>query len=231
MASKMTTATRCLFCNSATHSNDRCNSNMNGRKVLLIDTCKSILWSDVMPNFNSFKINELKYIANRYNIEVIPSLRIHRRPAYKIHRNDNVVRWLSNPVSLTLTKRLIVKQLNQMWLYFTDIRDKKKHKPVDDDCPVCLDQMTIHIWSDKWLRWEEKSYNHHINNGRRFTTDVITLPCDGRHRFCGRCWTGHKSRNGRIIYQKDSWGLDTHVPTDKVDVTCPLCRAHCVDFR
>lgn len=224
MASKMSSTSRCLFCNSASHPNNRCNSNMKGRRALLEVTAEFMMWSDVIPQFESFPINELRFIANTYN-NGTKFTRIHKYSATRIHWDTSVVRYLCKPIELTLTKTRLVKDLIYRWESYGCVREKKRDKPPEsgDDCPICLEQMTIYTWSSKWLNWEEKSYNRHINYESHLPTDVITLPCDRRHRFCRQCWVGHADRNSRVLYDRN-----TGMPTDQKCVACPLCRAQVV---
>lgn len=210
MASKMSSTSRCLFCNSASHPNNRCNSNMKGRRALLEVTAEFMM-SDVIPQFESFHVNELRFIANTYN-NGKKFTRVFVNPSHDI-------------IQLTLTKTRLVKDLIYRWESYGCVREKKRDKPPEsgDDCPICLEQMTIYTWSSKWLNWEEKSYNRHINYESHLPTDVITLPCDRRHRFCGQCWVNHTNRNARVVYDQN-----TGIPTDQMCVACPLCRAQTV---
>ena len=58
-------AKRCEFCNSASHTMHRCNSNMNGHKDDL-DKGWSCMMDPTCPKFEMLRANELRYIAYHY---------------------------------------------------------------------------------------------------------------------------------------------------------------------
>ena len=62
---------RCLLCNSASHTHMACNSNMKGRRDMLVALGKSMMMDNIMPDFKSFPIDELKYIAHTYTTEIL----------------------------------------------------------------------------------------------------------------------------------------------------------------
>ena len=66
-------ATRCILCNSSSHTQSYCNSNMKGRRPILEDM-KECMMADKMPDFNSFPINELRFIVIQYECSIAYTL-------------------------------------------------------------------------------------------------------------------------------------------------------------
>jgi len=118
---------RCMFCNSASHSYLRCNSNMNGKHDYLQYTAVSMMLNVLMPKFNSFTYNELKYIAHKYNEDLATDARIlkykHRR--LHLHWDPCVSTYLCTPIKLTLTKTRMVNDLTFRWTHHDHIRDNR----------------------------------------------------------------------------------------------------------
>lgn len=130
---------RCLLCNCLSHSTERCNSNMNGRRALLQNICKDMMYDDKlmmddkMPDFNSFPINELRYIILAYQ----GTLKNIMFPRTNYH--PEIIKLMRTPIPLTLPKTRMIKELAIRWHYFQPVRQLKKMKPADGvDCPICM---------------------------------------------------------------------------------------------
>jgi hypothetical protein len=179
MNSKNPRAERCVFCNSASHKMERCNSNMNGRREYL-NKGSDFLMHDECPNFNSLAANELRFIAWHYgayegairNWWVKPSRHYNRKYGF-------------NPIPLSLSKKKMICELVRRWEGFSDIRNlsrKIPELPNDDyDCPICLESMTSYEWNDSTACWK-------LQTDKKFTT-----ACN--HCFCRGCFVTHISRN------------------------------------
>ena len=201
---------RCLLCNSASHSHMACNSNMKGRRDMLVALGKSMMMDNIMPDFKSFPIDELKYIAHTYTTEILGFNRYKPLVAVKssVHVDKTIARHLFTPIILTLTKTRLVKELTLRWNYHRLVREKKHTMPESEDCPMCMECMVTPEWNEHMLRWD--LVDNQSTNGVKCYDNIITK-C--RHKFCGRCWELHMNTNA--IYD---WG------EQKYYISCPLCR-------
>ena len=192
---------RCEFCNSLSHKKEKCNSNFNGRRQILNEGW-DFLMHQFRPGFEKFAVNELRYIAWHH-------------AAYEgaIHNWDEKTTQQYNrkfkfrPIDLTLSKPLLIKELDRRWRNFQPLRDLSQNKPEpteeDDDCPICLglDCTTTYKWSlniSSWVKHDDK----------------VTTECN--HSFCKKCWTTHNEINRRY----DSF----HYAGGNMCVECPICR-------
>lgn len=206
---------RCLLCNCLSHSTERCNSNMNGRRALLQNICKDMMYDDKlmmddkMPDFNSFPINELRYIILAYQ----GTLKNIMFPRTNYH--PDIIKLMRTPIPLTLPKTRMIKELAIRWHYFQPVRQLKKMKPADgDDCPICMECMETPVWSSYRCRWNMmKAYVSPPD--AMFKGNKVRTECG--HEFCGNCWESHYKANYRVDY---SYGG----PNDRTYLSCPMCR-------
>ena len=215
---------RCVFCNSVSHTTANCNSNMKGRRKLLTDIGNTFMLHDDPPDFNSFPLNELRFIASVYDkFQQIPDKDYMKRMYYRYFDRPFVVEYLYSPIQATLTKSRMIKQLKDRWRLYAGVRREKNHrKPEDEDCPICMDCMNIHIWNPRKLFWDRLTAKTPLP-GARFDGNIRT-PCG--HTFCGGCWEMHINANSRIEYRENedrenNW-LDE--PTGRQVLCCPMCR-------
>lgn len=201
---------RCLLCNSASHGHMACNSNMKGRRDMLVALSKSMMMDNIMPDFKSFPIDELRYIAHTYTTEVLGFNRHKQLVAVKpgIHWDQSIARHLFTPIILTLTKTRMVKDLIFRWNSYGLVREKKHTTPESDDCPMCMECMVTPVWNEHMSRWD--SIDTQSTDGIKFYNNIITK-C--RHKFCGRCWELHMRANTKYDdYQHKHY------------IGCPMCR-------
>jgi hypothetical protein len=193
---------RCLFCNCLSHVSSRCNSNMNGRRQILDDMEICMLLPEC-PDFNSFSINELRYIASKYAL--------YERAAWQHDRMGNRYNreYLRRPIPLTLSKNRTVQALVDRWAGFAPIRELMCTPPEDKDCPICYENMLIHHWSRRISSWiADCVYTYDA----KYTSPVLLNNC--KHMFCGKCWEGHTDQNKKY-----------NVHHNRHYVNCPMCRA------
>lgn len=198
---------RCVFCNSASHKMEQCNSNFNGRRQFL-----NLGWDFLMhtecPKFKTLAANELRYVAYKFAAYegVIHDWREKTTQQYNR-------KFKFRPVDLTLSKAQMIKELTRRWEGFQHVRELVMNKPEpteddecqDDECPICLDCATT---SYEWV------YN--ISNWVK-SSDKVTTEC--KHSFCKTCWTTllEKSNNQFHYWVGHEYNVD-------ICVSCPMCR-------
>ena len=198
MASK-----RCVYCNCLSHTSDKCNSNMNGRRKFLDGMWNCMIRAEC-PDFNTFPINELKYIATKYAL-------YEKAVWSNDHMGQQFNReYLRRPISLTISKNRLVRALVDRWTGFADMRKMLHSQPEDVDCPICYEKLFNYRWSFRTSSWM-KEYEY-INDPCH-ENPVAMNRC--KHMFCGRCWDGHITRNSKY---------DDRIGQAYVD--CPMCRDH-----
>ena len=198
MTSKNRGTERCVFCNSASHTMHRCNSNMNGRKGSL-DAGWNCMMDEECPYFYKLRANELRYVA--YHFAQYEKA-VHCSNQYSTQHYNRKFRL--RPIPLSLSKKQMVDALIQRWNGFQSVRDLSKNPPnVDgDDCPICYEAVASYNWSNVTASWNE---------------DCVTTVC--KHRFCTKCWDEHIERNSR--YSRSRWA---YTDDDRTHVCCPMCR-------
>lgn len=213
--SKMNTMTqkRCVFCNSASHPATRCNSNMHGRRDLLDDIARNFTLQEARPCFDSFHINELRYIALTYHEH-------HRRVVFSRTQFDKpTIKRLKATIPATLTKTRIVRELLNRWESYEPIRASLREKPEGDDCPICMDAMIVWDWDRRRMIWESYTPPNNFDANYPNAGHVVTK-CG--HKFCRGCWRLHLTSNAKCeYYHDDDW---RHTPVGRIYVACPLCR-------
>ena len=184
IASSSVSVSGCLLCNCVSHTTANCNSNMKGRREIL-DVMKDCLMDDKMPDFKSFPVNELRYIVN------------------------NLLKKIRGKISLTLSKTRIVCELVTRWKLYAPVRSLKQVSPEQDDCPICMEQMTFSIWNSRRLRWD-------LHEAILSPPDALfhgNIKTECGHTFCGSCWERHYGANLKYSHQ-----------TGEQYLCCPLCR-------
>jgi hypothetical protein len=203
---------RCVFCNNSSHTTANCNSNMNGRRKILTDIGMNFVLEDETPDFKSFPINELRFIASTYYVK------FQKQTEKRYVRNYlfchlSALKCLYSPIQNTLTKTRMIQELTDRWRVYRPIRNHKKNgKPEGecDDCPICMDTMSQYLWNSNRLNWEVTP----------ICNDNIRTQCG--HSFCGSCWDRHLDSNGKIEYDViDGW---RDQPTGRMYINCPICR-------
>ena len=193
-------AKRCEFCNSASHTMHRCNSNMNGHKDDL-DKGWSCMMDPDCPKFEILRANELRYIAYHY-----------AQYENAVHCSDQKTtqhynqKFRLRPIPLTLSKKQMIHALTQRWTGFQPVRDLHNNPPhVDgDDCPICLDSLVgSYEWSYETASWKD---------------DSVTTVC--KHKFCTKCWSQHLLRNSKYSLN----GCNHELVGIQMHVCCPMCR-------
>jgi hypothetical protein len=220
---------RCAFCNSPSHTTSNCNSNMKGRREILSNIGRNFMLEDEIPDFNSFPINELRFIASIYDDFQKTPVKHQLKQQLKHHiceyfDSEIMVKYLLSPIQVTITKSRILKELTLRWTMYAPVRLNKNHKkPEDEDCPICLDCLYIPRWEPTNLDWDmvtPKLYSPDaLDDG-----NLLTL-CG--HTFCGCCWEMHKTANGFIDYEYYRNKLTSPLNETKwirMAVSCPLCR-------
>ncbi len=205
-------AARCVFCNSLSHVTANCNSNMNGRRKILTDMGMNFVLEDETPDFKSFPINELRFIASTY--AKFQKQTQKRYVCNYLAGVESDMKRLYSPIHYTLTKTRMIQQLTDRWRICRPIRDRKKHgKPEGecDDCPICMDAISIYLWNPTKLQWEVTPL---------FYNNVVTR-CG--HSFCGNCWDRHLNANGKVEYDDSGFGWQD-IPTGRMYINCPICR-------
>ena len=195
-------ATRCLLCNSLSHTLSYCNSNMKGQRTVLEDM-KDCMMADKMPDFNSFPINELRFIVIQYECSIAYTLfpqRLFVRPQIK---------YLHSHISLTLPKKRVVRELVNRWNLYASVRTERKNPCEEEDCPICMDCMSMPTWNHRLLRWDNIVAKQPPDDAM-FPNNIKTQ-CG--HTFCGSCWEQHYKTNRKMDYSRDEMYL-----------SCPMCR-------
>jgi len=180
----MSKKSNCLLCDSARHNTNQCNRNMKGKLNMLADCMKKL----ECPDFSSLTLQELRYIAHITPYE--KSIQSTTMGNNKLNQ-----KYKRNPISLTLSKKRIVKELRERWESLHIVRENYQKKPTElDDCPICFESIQDCIWCwthSKWLR----DYN----------VNTVRTKCN--HYYCGSCWDNIKPQ-----HYHDSMK------------SCPLCR-------
>lgn len=203
---------RCVFCNNSSHITENCNSNMNGRRKMLTDIGINFLLEDETPDFKSFPINELRFIASTY-----VKFQKQTEKAYVrnyLFQRPLEMKCLYSPIQNTLTKKRMIQDLTDHWRIYRPIRYHKKHgKPEDDcdDCPICMDTMSQCLWNPTKLNWEVTP----------ICNDNVVTRCG--HKFCGSCWDRHIAANGKVEYKRSEQDW-FEIPTGRMYINCPICR-------
>lgn len=194
---------RCLICNCVSHTAAWCNSSMKGRRKIL-EEMKDCMMADQMPEFNSFPIDQLKF--------VISSMKLNDPRIVFPHRQftTDEIKILRSQIPLTLPKTRMVHALVQRWNLYGRIRTVKKVTPENgDDCPICMDCMEMPVWNDHLLRWSMIDAKFSPRDAM-FPSNIRTQ-CG--HIFCGTCWESHYTTNTKVDYA-----------TDMTYLSCPMCR-------
>jgi hypothetical protein len=190
---------RCVFCNSATHTMAKCNSNFNGQRKQIDDLWRFLV-QDKCPDFNTYPLNQLRYIAYhfaRYE-KAIPLKR--GSMGHKYNR-----KYLLNPISLTLSKPRTVRALVERWTGFKSVRDLRSSVPEGDSCPICIETpLTVPKWDLEHSKWDMEYC--------LADDDDLLIITKCKHLFCGSCWNAHLRSNIR----RDHLGEY---------VACPMCRS------
>ena len=209
----------CIFCNSLSHTSIACNSNMQGRRNILTETGRTFMLDDVLPEFISFPLNELRFIASIYEkFQKKSDIRSMRR-MYGYFDRRCLVDYLHSPIPTTLTKSRMVKELAQRWKVYAPVRLAHNHeKPDDVDCPICMDCMSSSTWNPCKLRWDMVLAKLSDVPGESFVNNIRT---ECGHTFCSSCWRLHVNANSKIEYSQTSWARE---PTGRMILACPMCR-------
>jgi len=182
---------------------------MNGRRKVLTDIGINFMLEDETPDFKSFPINELRFIASTF-------MKCQKQQEKGYVRNylfpcPVSLKYLYSPIQYTLTKTRMAQELTARWSVYSSIRNHKKHgKPEGecDDCPICMDTMSQFLWNPTKLRWEVTPLSN----------DNVRTQCG--HSFCGRCWDMHLDTNGKneeyYLWPADGRALKY--------IHCPMCR-------
>jgi len=193
---------RCEFCNSLSHKKERCNSNFNGNRKSLEEEW-DFLMHKFRPEFERYKVNELRYIAWQYGDY---EGAIHDWTMKTTQQYNRKFKF--RPIDLTLSKPLLIKELDRRWRNFQPVRDLSQNKPKpteEDDCPICLEcTPPTYEWSSNisnWVKHDEK----------------ITTEC--KHSFCKECWNTliEKDDNQHHYWDNGKYKVN-------VNVSCPMCR-------
>jgi len=192
-------ATRCEFCNSASHTMHRCNNTMNGHKGIL-DNSWDCMMDATCPAFEILQANELRYIAYHFAQYENAVHCSDQRTTQHYNRQFRL-----RPIPLSLSKKQMVHAMVQRWTGFQTVRDLYKNPPniEHDDCPICLDSVASYKWSCTTASWKE---------------DCVTTVC--KHKFCTKCWNHHLEKNSKYSYDECN---DRFVGI-KMHVCCPMCR-------
>ena len=180
----------CLFCDSSRHHTAQCRSPMKGKNI-------ENLWLVESPDFNSYTLNELKFISfyNQYEKSLESSDGM-------CDQNLNT-KYGWNPISLTLSKTRMVKALNERWKIRRPLLEKYNHKPeeIDNECPICYNAIQTQYFNYRDSIWES-NYN------------IGTAKTTCNHHFCGDCWDKVKRVNTckscpLCRTQVHKWGIRT----------------------
>lgn len=185
----MSKKSNCLFCDSARHKTNQCNSTMKGKLNMLGDCMKKL----ECPDFGSFTLQELKVVA--YLTPYEKSIQSSTMGNNKLNQ-----KYKRNPISLTLSKKRIVKELRERWESLHIVRENYQQKPTVmdeiDDCPICFEPIQDCRWSFTHSVWS-----------RDYSVNTVRTKCN--HYYCGSCWDN-------IIPQRYHGSMKS----------CPLCRMH-----
>lgn len=193
---------RCEFCNSMSHKKEKCNSNFNGR-LKILDEGWDFLMHQFRPGFEKFAVNELRYIAWHHAAYEGAIHDWSKKTTQQYNR-----KFKFRPIDLTLSKPLLIKELDRRWRNFQPVRDLGKNKPEpteEDDCPICLECIsTTYEWSynvSNWIKHDEK----------------IKTKC--KHSFCKKCWITLIEKSDDQLHYWDNSEYKV-----KTCVSCPMCR-------
>jgi len=211
--------TPCVFCNSVSHTTQRCNSNMKGRRKILTDIGETFMLNDALPDFKSFPINELRFIASIYeNFQKTLNKQYIRKRMYGYFDREYDIDYLYSHIPLTLTKNRIINDMTHRWTIYANVRFNHNHKkPEDEDCPICMDCMSNYRWNPYKLKWNMIASKTQLPHAM-FDGNIITS-CG--HTFCGDCWEMHLKANGKVEYHNDRFREEL---TGRIMVCCPMCR-------
>jgi hypothetical protein len=209
----------CTFCNSRSHITSNCNSNMKGRRNILTEIGRYFMLDDNLPDFKSFPINELRFIASRYETsQKITTKHYMIKHMRGYFDREYEVDYLYTPVPATLTKSRLIKELTHRWNLYIQVRTNYNHeKPEDGDCPICMDCMSTHIWDPTKLNWNNIATKS-VLPGALFLGNIRTQ-CG--HTFCGGCWELHVKANSKPEYHDNRFNQE---PTGRSHIQCPMCR-------
>ena len=209
--------TNCIYCNCRSHVAVNCNSNMKGRRKLLIDIGNTFMLDDNVLDFKSFPINELRFIACVYEKFQKTSLQRKMKHMYHYFECKCMVEYLHTPIPVTLTKSRLVCELMRRWNLYARVRINHNHtKPEDKDCPICMDCMSTPYWDSFKLKWELLATPR--PQCKLFDGNIQTT-CG--HTFCSSCWEMHLNANSKVEYKENTWHDE---PTGRMIVACPMCR-------
>ena len=210
---------RCIFCNSLSHVEANCNSNMKGRRQMLTDIGRNFMLDDALPDFKSFPINELRFIASKYEVsQKIPNKRDVRTCVSGYFGRECEVEYLYSPIPPTLTKSRMISDLVRRWTIYASVRNNHTHeKPEDEDCPICMDCMSTSTWNPRKLNWDMVAAKSSVPDAL-FANNIRTQ-CG--HTFCGGCWELHVRANSKVEYHENRFDDE---PTGQMVVSCPMCR-------
>jgi len=176
---------------------------MKGRRNTL-EEMKDCMMSDEMPDFNSFPVNELRFVVSEVVLNH-PAIVFPRRQF-----TTDEIKILRSQIPITLPKTRMVRELVKRWKFYGRIRAVKNTTPEDgDDCPICMDCMETPIWNPRLLRWDMCLAK--LSPPDAMFPNNIRTQCG--HHFCGSCWETHFVTNTRLDYARNlSY------------ISCPMCR-------
>lgn len=181
---------KCIFCNSSSHIKERCNSRMNGQRGGLLDQMSSI----ECPDFKNNTIAELRFMA--HYTQTTPT--IEKDKEYLLCQQVP-------PIALTLSKTRTIRELIARWELLGQARTNYYSRPEDEDCPICLEKMTVYRWDYMKGIWEKRNV---LQPGETVKPQIETS-CG--HTFCGKCWEMHMTKNAVYCL-------------GQAHIKCPYCR-------
>ena len=192
---------------------------MKGRRKILTDIGRTLMLDDTLPDFKSFPINELRFIASIYeDFQKTANKRDMRTCMSWYFGRECEVEHLYSPIPATLTKVRMISELVRRWTIYENVRNNHNHKkPEDGDCPICMDCISTHMWNPVRLNWDLVTTKQYPP-GARFPGNLRT-PCG--HSFCGWCWEMHMNANSKVEYRENTWRDE---PTGRMLLSCPMCR-------
>lgn len=197
----------CIFCGCRHNS-----LNCNNREVRELDRMALCMSYDTCPDFKTFPINHLRYIAHYYaQYERAIVVKWWDPPNKK--RFNRIAKY--SPISMELSKGRMVKALTDRWKGFASYRiNMKTPSPDCEECPVCMDCMVKYEWDHVYGKVIKKTCAK-FNDCYEEFLPVITK-C--QHTFCGVCWdTLLKTNVKEIGYVNHVWDYTKYV-------SCPMCR-------
>lgn len=218
-----------MYCNNSAHIAINCNCDMQCRRKILTDIGQNFMLEDTLPDFNSFPINELRFIASIYEDFQKSQDKHHMKHQLKYHTceyfdSEIMVEYLLSPIPVTITKSRILKEFKLRWTMYAPVRLNKNHKkPENEVCPICWDCLYIPRWNPSNLDWDmvtPKLYSPDASDDGN-----VKALCG--HILCGCCWEKHTQANGYTNYEYYRNQLTTPLTETKwirMVVNCPLCR-------